>query len=56
MNRNSDFFVSIISIIVVMMVLYGIVRVFANITYGVLYEDLVKEAIEEVVNERCVLK
>ncbi len=56
MNRNSDFLATIIPIFFIVLMVYGIVRIFANITYGILYEDLVKETVEEVVNQKCVLK
>ena len=56
MNRNSDFFVIAIPIVVVALVFYGVIKLYSSITCGFLYEDLVKETVEEIVEKRCVLK
>lgn len=57
MNRRDDgVLIHIFGFAIAALLIYGIIQIVRNISYSLLFEDLVEETVEEIVEKRCVLK
>jgi hypothetical protein len=57
MNRRDDgVFIHIFGFAIIALLIYGTIQIVRNVSYSLLFEDLVEETVEEIVEKRCVLK
>jgi hypothetical protein len=57
MNRRDDgVLIHVFGFTIAALFIYGTIQIMRNVSYSLLFEDLVKETVEEIVEKRCVLK
>ena len=57
MNRRDDgVLIHIFGFTIAALFIYGMIQIMRNVSYSLLFEDLVEETVEEIVEKRCVLK
>lgn len=55
-KRDDGVLVHIFGIVIISLFIYGMIQIMRNVSYSLLFEDLVEETVEEIVEKRCVLK
>jgi Fe2+ transport system protein B len=55
-RRDDGVLVHIFGIVIIILFVYAMIQIVRNVSYSLLFEDLVEETVEEIVEKRCVLK